>query len=245
MIYPQAPLKLLETLRYPKNDSSLNDKLLHNNRVFYHFLDKNNRGSKDNATIFTPNNQILKFRGSNLAETCQKSEAASPELYDSTLDRFSSLDKSIDSINIPNNAGALSPRINSRNFNQSKTGSSIIKSPKARETAPASKRYESDAKKELNRILSECRRVKGKSHGELSEQMEQLKIDLGIQVLKQKMHQVKLKETACKIQVMEDNLPNILRTVYQEDKTRVQDQSLDEMMVLRAFEARKVDTRYF
>jgi len=34
---------------------------------------------------------------------------------------------------------------------------------------------------------------------------------------------------------MEDNLPNILKTVYQEDKDRILDQSQDEMQVLRAF----------
>ena len=44
---------------------------------------------------------------------------------------------------------------------------------------------------------------------------------------------------------MEDNLPNILKTVYKEDKDRIQDQSQDEMQVLRAFSKRKTDTKYF
>ena len=35
---------------------------------------------------------------------------------------------------------------------------------------------------------------------------------------------------------MEENLPNILKTVYYEDKARVKDQSQDESMVLRDFE---------
>lgn len=40
MIYPEAPLKLLEILKNPKQaTSSLNDKLLHNNRVFSYFLE--------------------------------------------------------------------------------------------------------------------------------------------------------------------------------------------------------------
>jgi hypothetical protein len=63
---------------------------------------------------------------------------------------------------------------------------SIRKTPKMH--VKQSKRYESDAKKELNRILSECRKVKGNSHGELSEDMEGIRVDLGIQVLKAKMH---------------------------------------------------------
>ena len=37
------------------------------------------------------------------------------------------------------------------------------------------------------------------------------------------MHQKKSKDTAEKIQVMEDNLPNILKTVYDEDKDRIMD----------------------
>ena len=44
---------------------------------------------------------------------------------------------------------------------------------------------------------------------------------------------------------MEENLPNILQTIYTLDKERIKDQSLDEMLVLQAFENRKVDTRYY
>ena len=93
--------------------------------------------------------------------------------------------------------------------------------------------------------MAECRRVKGNSQGEMSEEMENLRVEIGINILKQQMHQDKLKQTAEKIQVMEDNLPNILKTVYQEDKERIMDQSQDEMLVLRAFSQRKTDTKYF
>ena len=79
----------------------------------------------------------------------------------------------------------------------------------------------------------------------MSEEMENLRVEIGINILKQQMHQDKLKQTAEKIQVMEDNLPNILKTVYQEDKERIMDQSQDEMLVLRAFSQRKTDTKYF
>ncbi len=58
--------------------------------------------------------------------------------------------------------------------------------------AQKKQRYESDAKKELNRIVSECRKVKGNSHGEMSEDMQNLKVELGIQILKQKMQSIKL-----------------------------------------------------
>jgi hypothetical protein len=57
LIYPRAPYKLLEILRSPKqNISNFNDKLLHNNRVFSHFLDRKNGDPKSNSLNFVPNN---------------------------------------------------------------------------------------------------------------------------------------------------------------------------------------------
>ena len=44
---------------------------------------------------------------------------------------------------------------------------------------------------------------------------------------------------------MSDNLPNILKTIYAEDKQRTNEQSEDEMAVLKSFEHRKLDTSYF
>lgn len=44
---------------------------------------------------------------------------------------------------------------------------------------------------------------------------------------------------------MSHNFPNILKTIYQEDKLRMREESEDEMAVLKAFELRKVDTKYF
>ena len=52
-------------------------------------------------------------------------------------------------------------------------------------------------------------------------------------------------QTADKIHLMSHNLPNILRTIYREDQLRMQEQSEDEMAVLKAFEMRRVDTKYF
>lgn len=87
--------------------------------------------------------------------------------------------------------------------------------------------------------------MKGNSYGELSEVMENLKIELGAEELKQKMKQLKLVKTASKLHEMSHNFPNILRTIYHEDKQRMIDQSQDEIAVLKAFELRKVDTKYF
>lgn len=69
-------------------------------------------------------------------------------------------------------------------------------------------------------IVEECKVVKGNSYGELSELMENLKIDIDSQVLKQKFHQMKTVQTANKIDSLLDkcHVPNILKTVYQEDK---------------------------
>jgi hypothetical protein len=39
---------------------------------------------------------------------------------------------------------------------------------------------------DLYKIVAECREIKGKSSGELSEQMENLKIEIGIETLKRK-----------------------------------------------------------
>ncbi len=107
------------------------------------------------------------------------------------------------------------------------------------------KKHESKAFKDLRKIVDECKRVKGNSYGELSEIMENLKIELGVEILKQKFQQKKTVQTADKIHHMSHNFPNILKTIYHEDKMRMKEQSEDEMAVLKAFEMRKVDTKYF
>lgn len=112
--------------------------------------------------------------------------------------------------------------------------------------SPNSKtKKESEAMAELYRIVAECKEQKGKSSGELSEQMENLKIEIGIETLKRKFQQLKTIQTADKLHMMSENFPKILKTIYQEDKIRMKEQSEDEMAVLKAFEMRKVDTKYF
>jgi hypothetical protein len=51
--------------------------------------------------------------------------------------------------------------------------------------------------------------------------------------------------TADKIMTINHNFPQILKVVYTEDKERIQYQCEDEADVLKAFEARKTDTKYF
>tara|TARA_B110000285_G_scaffold230038_1_gene295894 strand:+ start:943 stop:1224 length:282 start_codon:yes stop_codon:yes gene_type:complete len=61
-----------------------------------------------------------------------------------------------------------------------------LNNAKSGRLSPNSKRRESEAMVELFRIVAECKDQKGKSSGELSEQMENLKIELGIETLKRK-----------------------------------------------------------
>jgi len=44
---------------------------------------------------------------------------------------------------------------------------------------------------------------------------------------------------------MGDNLPNILRTIYNSDKIRMKDETEEEMAVLAAFLNKKNDMKYF
>jgi hypothetical protein len=101
----------------------------------------------------------------------------------------------MDSINLNPNVtqNSVRTRAELEKFIKDVTGDKSI------ENKMAIKNYQSDAKKELNRIVAECRRVKGNSQGEMSEEMENLRVEIGINILKQQMHQDKLKQTAEKI----------------------------------------------
>jgi len=43
---------------------------------------------------------------------------------------------------------------------------------------------------------------------------------------------------------MAQHLPNILRTIYSEDRVRDRDDSENVMALLKAFQSRRLDTRY-
>jgi len=69
---------------------------------------------------------------------------------------------------------------------------------------------------------------------------------MGINIQKEKFHQLKTSQIAYKlVNDMGDNLPNILRTIYETDRLRAKDESEEELAVLKAFELRKIDTKYY
>jgi hypothetical protein len=59
------------------------------------------------------------------------------------------------------------------------------------------------------------------------------------------MQQQKTYVTADKLQDMCENLPNILSTIYIEDRLRLKDNVDDEIAVLHAFEKKKQDNQYY
>lgn len=82
-----------------------------------------------------------------------------------------------------------------------------------------------NAKLELENIVKKCVTFKGKSEGEISEQLSKMKIDLGISTLREKLNNKVTLETVNKIKDMEDSLPKILCKIYFEDKGRFKGQS--------------------
>ena len=50
--------------------------------------------------------------------------------------------------------------------------------------------------------------------------------------------------TANKIHNMNHNLPNILKTVYDEDRERQMDENNDEVQAIKYYEMRQIDTNY-
>lgn len=87
--------------------------------------------------------------------------------------------------------------------------------------------------------------MKGESYGDLSAFVQKMKTEIGVQLFQERSKQTKTLTTAAKMHSMNHNLPNILKTIYAEDKLRMVEQSEDEMAVLKSFEARKLDTAYF
>lgn len=81
-------------------------------------------------------------------------------------------------------------------------------------------------------IVEQCKEFKGDSQGEISKETEQIKTELGIQMMKQKLQQQKTVQTVDKLYNMSNNLPNILSTIYVEDRLRLKDSVEDERAVL-------------
>lgn len=63
-------------------------------------------------------------------------------------------------------------------------------------------------------------------------------------MINQKVRQTKVVETADRIKVLADNLPKLLVAIFDEDVGRHQEQALDEMNVMDAFEKRRLDHGY-
>jgi len=92
----------------------------------------------------------------------------------------------------------------------------------------------------------ECKLNRGSSLNEISDVTEKLTVEMGINVQKEKFQQLKTSQIAYKlVNDMGHNLPNILRTIYQLDRVRAKDESEEALEVLKAFELRKIDTKYY
>ena len=63
-----------------------------------------------------------------------------------------------------------------------------------------------------------------------------MNLEFGVALLKEKLQQEKITITADRIQEMSHSLPAILKTIYMEDKARVEEQSYDEMTHLKQHE---------
>ena len=103
----------------------------------------------------------------------------------------------------------------------------------------------SEAVKGLKEILLKCQNFKGRSSSPtLSAMLEKVKIDLGVHTLKERFKQENIMQTAEKIHRLKKNFPNILSTIYNEDRDRMKGETEDDILVLKAFEQRKSDMKY-
>ena len=75
-------------------------------------------------------------------------------------------------------------------------------------------------------------------------QTKQVSEKIGLELTKNKIKLNKTIETANKINSFSDNLPVILKAIFEEDQNRRKDQSEDEVKVLQQFETRKLNIGY-
>ena len=256
MIYPHAKKQLLQHLKSPKSYQPTDDKLLHNNRVYSHFL-SNKTFNKDGlygkklqmnynidkiqprTTKNSIKNMTLNPDASFLDRSIDASMINLPGSTSAiTMQNFSTDPSKTDgykTVRIPNQSSAtLDPDTTLTNENASPIGDRLLE-----------QNQDSKTMQELKNILQQCKDYKGNSTGELSEVVENLRIDLGVQVMKQKFKAAKTIQTAETIHKMKKNFPNILQTIYDEDRNRLKEQAEDELAVLKAFEYRKNDTKYY
>ena len=77
-----------------------------------------------------------------------------------------------------------------------------------------------------------------------SNDYETLTEDISVHVINQKVRISKMRETADRIKQLDHNLPKLLVAIFDEDVDRHQEQALDEMNVMDAFEKRRLDHGY-
>ena len=79
---------------------------------------------------------------------------------------------------------------------------------------------------------------------EMNKSTKKIAERLGMELYVNKLRQEKTIETANKISEFSDNLPIILKTIFEEDKNRMKDQSEDEVKVLNQYDTRKLNNQY-
>ena len=102
---------------------------------------------------------------------------------------------------------------------------------------------------ELKRIIEKCKRAAGHSmsvmeKSDRNNQSSHLCERVGIEAALTKVLQERAVETADKISKFSDNMPNILRIIFEEDNSRKREQSEDEVNVLREYEGRRLNLSY-
>ena len=79
----------------------------------------------------------------------------------------------------------------------------------------------------------------------MSHYLEKLRINLGVNMTKEKFNMEKTTEVSNNLYYYKDKQPNILKMFYIDDKLRQIQECEDKLDVFKNFEMRKVDTKYF
>lgn len=262
MTFPGAKSYLAGVLRAPRHDDTLNDKLVHNNRVYHLFKEQGTQYNGRNllrsqaTEASAPRidgvanlSQLSEIRLEKLRRSLAISQVLTPQRKPNFFYTALPDDESRSKMNDSEVACTPGKSLGSQSQSRIISARGPQTTPWAVKQAPnvltPREAPQSQAKQELQKILDECKAMKGNSYGDLSEFVQKTKTDLGVLLFQERKKQMKAITTADKMHHMNHNLPNILRTIYAEDKQRTVEQSEDEMAVLRTFEARKLDTAYF
>lgn len=102
---------------------------------------------------------------------------------------------------------------------------------------------------EVKHIIEKCNEATGQQNwmpmqSDINNQYNQINKNLGVELVTSKVLQKKTIETADKIMKFSENPPHILRVIFEEDNSRMMEQSQDEVNILKQFEHRKLNTVY-